>query len=113
MLKTVQGLFEAFARAPAPEVPALLHEVVRPRNLQAVSQLGPIADPEAEFAQDLLDLSNGDRDGVFGNQVSIPRLIDHLRVADIAATVVNQGSEGMKSLGAKLQFLAITQQRRG
>ena len=110
-LKAVQGLFEALACPPAPEVPALLDQVVRVRNLEAVSQLGPVGDPGKKLAQGLLDLADGDGHRVLGHQIAVPGLIDHLRIADIPAAVVEQRLEGLKGLGAKLE--PISQQRLG
>src|SRR5580658_11075752 len=81
------------------------------RNLQPVSQLGPVADPVAKLAQDLLDLADRDGHRVLGNKVAIPGLMDHLRIADIPAAVVDQRPEGVKGLGPKFELLAAPQQR--
>ncbi len=43
LLEAVQRFFESFARAAAPEVPALLHQVVGMGHIQTVAQLGPVA----------------------------------------------------------------------
>ena len=46
-------------------------------------------------------------------KIAVPGLIDHLRVSDIAAAVVDESSQGMKRLWPEFQLAAISQQRRG
>ena len=50
-VKALDGPFASGARALAPEVPSLAHELVRPRHLQRVAELPPMDDPAAVLTE--------------------------------------------------------------
>src|SRR5580658_10418397 len=60
LLEAIQRFLESFARAPGPEVPALFDQIVGMRNIQPVTKLWPVADPQAEFPERLLHFADGD-----------------------------------------------------
>src|SRR5580698_8984169 len=67
LVETTQCLFESLARSTLPEMPALLDEILTPRHLQAVAQLGTAADPGPVFLQNPLYFGNRDRHRIWRN----------------------------------------------
>jgi hypothetical protein len=89
-LEVTQSFLKSFPRAPIRAVPALTDQIVGAGGLEAVAQARAVADPGAEFAQDLLYFPHGDGYGVLRHQVAVPGLLNHLVVAHVPAAVLNQ-----------------------
>src|SRR5580698_6315896 len=61
LLETAEGFLKSLARVALPVMPPIPDQIFRLRHIEAIAELGMIADPSSEFFQRFLDLS--DRDG--------------------------------------------------
>jgi hypothetical protein len=91
--EAVDGPFASSARALAPEVPSLPHELVRSRHFQGVAELRPLDDPSAVLTEMAPHFADRDVDGVGRDVRSLPRLDDHRVVVDKRPLMLQQHSQ--------------------
>jgi hypothetical protein len=112
LLKTLDGALCAFLGAAVGEVPALADELVRGRHFQAVPHLGAMDDPAAVFAEDLFHFPEGDVDRVTRDKRAVPRLRDHLVVANRASAVPEQDAKCLERLRPQAHLRVVAGQAR-
>ena len=109
-LKAVDGPFASGARALAPEVPSLAHELVRPRHLQRVAELRPMHDPAAVLAELPPHLGEGDVDRVARDVRALPCLRNHRVVVDDRALMLEQHPQRLERARPQPHLGAVARQ---
>jgi hypothetical protein len=111
-LEVTQGFLKPFPRAATPTVPALADQIIRVEGLEVVTHSRAVADPRAEFPQDLLHFPHRHRDGMLGDQRSVPCLVNHLLIIDVPPAVLSQNAQHVQSLRPDFDLHTISHQPR-
>src|SRR5262245_42838260 len=88
--KTCGGFFESLSGPKTPEMLSSPDEVVGFGHSEPIADFRPMRDPRAKFLEALLDLADGDIDGMARNNRTVPGFRDHPLVAHILAAVFNK-----------------------
>src|SRR5262245_33967349 len=108
-LKAGNRFFESLFGAAIPEMPSLSDQIFGFRNIQSITDFGPMRDPRTEFLQYLLYLSNSDVHGMPRHDNSVPGFRNHLLIVDVLSAILNESFEYTAGLTPQCKFDAFSQ----